>query len=203
MNFQTRMMTFLDLGFDSNSLTKLKDYIDLLWSSNEELNLISRQMSFAELLDNHIVDCLLPLQHFPSNLKNVADFGSGGGLPAVIYAIQFPNIQFHLYEKSPKKREFLEKCKVIAPNLHIHGEIPVKLTDIDLVTARGFKPLDVILDVSRDYFMNGGKYFLLKARKEKIDEEFALAKKKFKNLQVEVIPLKSPVLDVERHLVTI
>jgi Predicted S-adenosylmethionine-dependent methyltransferase involved in bacterial cell division len=203
MYFESRLPLILELGFAEAQIPKLKSYIDLLWSANEELNLISRKMTFEELIDNHVIDCLLPLKQFPKSVKAAADFGSGGGLPGVIYAIQFPEVQFHLYEKSPLKQEFLNRCKTMAPNLHVHGEIPVKLEKIDVVVARGFKPVDVILDVSRHYYQNGGKYFLLKARKEKIDEEIQLAKKKFKDLKITVEPLKSPVLDVERHLVLI
>lgn len=201
MYFESRIPIILQLGFREEALPQLKAYIDLLWSSNEELNLISRKMTFEELIDNHIIDCLLPLKYFPTNLKAAADFGSGGGLPAVIYAIQFPQMRYHLYEKSPKKQEFLTKCKSIAPNLEIHGEIPKDLEAIEIVTARGFKPIDVILDVSRTYFNKQGKYFLLKARREKIDEEMALALKKFKNAKATITPLVSPVLEVERHLV--
>ncbi len=203
MSFENRTSQILDLGFREEALSSLRAYIDLLWSSNEELNLISRQMTMDELLDNHVIDSLLPLKNFPKDVKTVADFGSGGGLPAVIYAIQFPEIQFYLYEKSPKKQIFLNSCKAVAPNLTVHGEIPKQLQGIDLVTARGFKPIDVILEVSRDYYKKGGKYFLLKARREKIDEEILLAKKKFKDLQVNIESLKSPVLEVERHLVRI
>lgn len=202
MPFEKRTSLILNLGFRQEALPQLKNYIDLLWSSNEELNLISRKMTFDELVDNHIIDCLLPLKNFPA-VKQVADFGSGGGLPAVIYAIQFPQIQFHLYEKSPKKQEFLQRCQKITQNILIHGEIPLDLKNIDLVTARGFKPVDVILDMSRNYYKSGGKYFLLKGRLEKIEEEIQLAKKKFKELKVNTEPLKSPVLDVERHLVLI
>ncbi|KYG60586.1 16S rRNA (guanine(527)-N(7))-methyltransferase RsmG [Bdellovibrio bacteriovorus] len=201
MYFESRIPIILQLGFREEALPQLKAYIDLLWSSNEELNLISRKMTFEELIDNHIIDCLLPLKYFPTNLKAAADFGSGGGLPAVIYAIQFPQMRYHLYEKSPKKQEFLTKCKSIASNLEIHGEIPKDLEAIEVVTARGFKPIDVILDVSRTYFNKQGKYFLLKARREKIDEEMALALKKFKNAKATITPLVSPVLEVERHLV--
>ncbi|WP_413586104.1 16S rRNA (guanine(527)-N(7))-methyltransferase RsmG [Bdellovibrio sp. HCB274] len=203
MSFEQRIPLILDLGFRQEALPQLKSYIDLLWSSNEELNLISRKMTFDELLDNHVIDCLLPLKYFPKNIKAAADFGSGGGLPGVIYAIQFPEVQFHLYEKSNLKQNFLNRCKSIASNLNVHGEIPKDLNAIDIVTARGFKPVDVILDVSRSYYAKKGKYFLLKARKEKIDEELTLARKKFKDLTVTVEPLKSPVLDVERHLVLI
>lgn len=203
MHFEKRLPLMLQLGFREEAIPKLKAYIDLLWSANEELNLISRKMTFEELIDNHVIDCLLPLKKFPTNIKTAADFGSGGGLPGVIYAIQFSHISFHLYEKSVLKQEFLSRCKAIAPNLEIHGEIPLDLKNIDIVTARGFKPIDVILDVSRSYYTKSGKYFLLKARKEKIDEEITLARKKFKDLQVTIEPLMSPVLDVERHLVLI
>lgn len=193
----------LELGFREEGITQLKAYIDLLWAANEELNLISRKMTYEELIDNHLIDCLLPLKSFPKNLKTVADFGSGGGLPGVVYAIQFPKTTFHLFEKSKMKQAFLNKCKAMAPNLQVDGDIPIELKNIELVTARAFKPIDVILDVSRQYYQNGGKYFLLKARKEKIDEELTLAQKKFKTLQAKIEPLKSPILEVERHLVLI
>lgn len=195
------------LGFSSDKLAVLKNYIELLCSANEELNLISRKMTFQELIDNHVIDCLLPLRFFPQNLKTVADFGSGGGLPSVIYAIQFPEVQFHLYEKSPLKQEFLNRCKELAPNLNVHGEIPRDFGKVDLVTSRAFKPVDVILEMSRNYYQQGGRYFLLKGRKEKIDEELIAAKKKFKNLgtatQVHIEKIQSPVLEVERHLVRV
>lgn len=203
MYFETRIPLILELGFKEAALPKLKAYLDLLWSANEELNLISRKMTYEELIDNHVIDCLLPLKKFPQGVKVAADFGSGGGLPGVMYAIQFPEIEYHLYEKSVLKQEFLNRCKAIAPNLHIHGEIPQKLEKTDVVTSRAFKPLDVILDMSRLYYGQGGKYFLLKGRLEKINEEIALSKKKFKDLNVKVEVLKSPILDVERHIVLI
>ena len=194
------------LGFRADGLEILSRYVDALWQSNQELNLISRKMTFEELIDNHVIDCLLPLKYFPSHAKAVADFGSGGGLPAVIYAIQFSDIQFQLYEKSPLKRQFLEACRTLAPNITVLGEIPPKMNKIDLVIARGFKPLDVILEMSREYFVSGGSYFLLKARREKIDEELFLTRKKFKTIcddRIIIDALTSPVLEVERHLVRI
>lgn len=203
MDISGREETILKLGFDANKLPQLKKYLDLLWSSNEELNLISRKMTQSDLIDNHVIDCLLGLPFFPERLKQVADFGSGGGLPGVLYAIQFPNIQFILYEKSKLKQEFLRRCQAIAPNLRVEGEIPLRLANVDLVTARAFKPLDVILQMSENYFKNGGRYFLLKGRKEKIEEEIEDSQKKFKSLDCKIETLKSPVLEVERHLVLI
>jgi len=201
--FDSRVPVILDLGFREDGIALLKQYVELLWASNEELNLFSRKMTVEELVDNHVIDCLLPLKKFPTNLKYAADLGSGGGLPGVIYAIQFPNTRYILFEKSVLKQNFLNKCKALAPNLVVQGEIPHDLEKVQIVTARAFKPIDVILDITRAYHGKNGKYFLLKGRQEKIDEEFQLAKKKFKDLKIESVPLKSPVMDVERHLVLI
>jgi 16S rRNA (guanine527-N7)-methyltransferase len=201
--FEKRIPVFIELGFRPSGLDQLKAFIDLLWSSNEELNLISRKMTFEELIDNHVIDCLLPLSKFPKNVKRVADFGTGGGLPGIIYAIHFTEIKFNLFEKSALKQDFLKRCKAITNNITIEGDIPPKLQDINLVIARGFKPIDVILDMSRAYYQGGGKYFLLKARREKIDEELVETQKKFKDVKIKIEPLKSPVLEVERHVVHI
>lgn len=184
-------------------MPNLRAYMELLWDSNKDLNLFSRKMSEEDLLDNHLIDCLLPLKHFPENKKSVADFGSGGGLPGVLYALAFPHLSFHLFEKSPMKQDFLKRCQRLAKNIQVHGDIPIELKNIDLVICRAFKPIDVILEMSRTYYQNQGSYFLLKGRQEKIEEELVLARKKFKDLKVEVIPLKSPILEVERHIVRI
>ena len=191
------------LGFKSELQSQLVKYIELLCKTNDEFNLVSRKMTFEELIDNHIIDCMLPLKYFPKNVKAIADLGSGGGLPAVIFAIQFPETKFYLYEKSKLKQTFLNDCQKIAPNIQIFGEIPPQLTGIDLITARGFKPIDEIIQFTKKYYSQKGRYFLLKARKEKIDEEIQLTLKKQKDFNCQIEQLKSPVLDVERHLVII
>jgi len=203
MHFEKRIPIIKDLGFREDGLPALKDFIDLLWEANEHLNLVSRKMTFEELIDNHVIDCLLPLKHFPAGIKVAADFGSGGGLPGVIYAIHFQQTRFRLYEKSRLKQDFLNQCKPMAPNLEVLGEIPKVLSPIEIIVSRAFKSIDVILDMTRDYYKKGGKYFLLKARREKIDEELNAAQKQFKDLKFEIIRLNSPVLDVERHLVLV
>lgn len=200
---EQRLPIIKELGFSETALPSLKKYIEMLWSANAELNLFSRQMKYEELIDNHVIDCLLPLKEFPKEIAVAADFGAGGGLPGVIYAIQFPNTKYMVFEKSPKKREFLESCKAVAPNLVVQAEIPSDPKTVQLVTARAFKPIDVILDMSRDYYKRDGKYFLLKGRKEKIDEEVLLARKKFKDLEPKIKVLTSPVMAVERNLVLI
>ncbi len=203
VDLSVRLPEILNLGFSESHVDRLEKFLELLWKRNSELNLISRKMSKEELIDNHVIDCLLPMPLFPANAKSVADFGSGGGLPSVLFAIQFPEVEFKLFEKSALKQNFLNECKIFAPNIQILGEIPPRLSEVDLVMARAFKPLDVILDMSREYFLSGGHYFLLKGRMEKIQEEENLARKKFPSLKLKIEKLSSPVLEVERNLVLI
>ncbi len=203
MHFEKRIPVFLELGLNEDAVPALKGFIDLLWDANTHLNLISRKMTLEELIDNHVIDCLLPLKYFPKDVTMAADFGSGGGLPGVIYGIQFPKVRFRLFEKSKLKQDFLNHCRQFAPNIDVYGEIPKLLGNDQLVISRAFKPIDVTLDMSRAHLKKGGKYFLLKARREKIDEEIAVAQKSFEDLNLEVIPLRSPILEVERHLVLI
>jgi 16S rRNA (guanine527-N7)-methyltransferase len=201
--FEKRIPLVLELGFREEAIPVLKSYLELLWKTNDALNLISRKMTFEELIDNHLIDCLLPLKKFPTDVKSVADFGTGGGLPGVLYAIQFPKMKFYLFEKSHLKQGYLDLCKDIVPNIIVEGDLPLDLPEIDIVIARAFKPIDVMLKMSRNYYAKGGKYFLLKARKEKIEEEILEAKKEFKTLAPTIEQLTSPVLEVERHLVLI
>lgn len=199
-----RKQVILDLGFPEEKFESLSSYLDFLWLSNEELNLFSRQMSFEDLVDNHVIDCLLALPELPKDLKKIADFGSGGGLPGVLFALARPKTQVYLFEKSPKKRIYLARLAESIQNIRIEGLITEELSGFDLVTARAFKPIDVILDLSRKFYGSGGKYFLLKGRTEKIQEELELAQKKFKTLKIQTINLHSPVVtDTQRNLVLI
>lgn len=199
-----RKSYILELGFPEKNWDLLLHYLDFIWTSNEELNLFSRQMTFEDLIDNHLIDCLLALRYLPQNLNTVADFGSGGGLPGVVFAIARPDVKFRLYEKSSKKQHYLVQLKTRISNIDVNGLIPDKLTGVDLVIARAFKPIDVIISLSKDYYNQGGKYLLLKGRKEKIEEEVRDSLKKFKNFKCQIEKVVSPVKDeTERHLVLV
>ncbi|MCE3010766.1 MAG: 16S rRNA (guanine(527)-N(7))-methyltransferase RsmG [Proteobacteria bacterium] len=201
---ETYHQQILDLGFPEAQWEGLSKFLEILSQKNEELNLVSRQMTMKELIENHVIDCLLPLERFPGEVKICADLGTGGGFPGVIYALAKPEVQFHFYEKSPLKQKYLESLITsLSLSAEVRGEVKSHLNQADLAIARGFKPVDVILQMTSDFLKNQGKYFLLKGRLGKIKEECAAATKKNKSLRVVIDPLKSPVLDVERHLVVV
>lgn len=195
---------FLDLGMDDAAFAKLESYTQLLWAANQDLNLFSRKMPLKDLVDNHLLDCALAFPQFlEQDFSVLADFGSGGGMPSVLLGILFKDREVRIFEKSPKKRQFLKSIQdQLCPNLRIYEEVKESQLDgVDLITARAFKPIDIILKLSRSYFQSSGKYLLYKAKSETIKKELSDAK--LKENSFKVIPLNNPLLDVERNLVFI
>ncbi|MEC9283892.1 MAG: 16S rRNA (guanine(527)-N(7))-methyltransferase RsmG [Bdellovibrionota bacterium] len=195
---------FLDLGMDEEAFAKLESYTELLWAANQELNLFSRKMPLRDLIENHLLDCALAFPEFLNqDFSVLADFGSGGGMPSVLLAILFSDREVRIFEKSPKKRQFLKRIQEsLCPNIKIFEEVKEsELEGVDLITARAFKPIDIILKLSRSYFQSSGKYLLYKAKSETIKKELSDAK--LKDSFFKIISLDNPLLDVERNLVFI
>jgi 16S rRNA (guanine527-N7)-methyltransferase len=161
----------------SDASDPLAEYLAMLWKANQELNLVSRKMTPEELVIEHLMDCLIALPHLPA-AKRIADLGSGGGLPAVALAICRPETHFTLFEKSPRKCQFLTTCAARWPNLSVAGPVPeggdlAKAAGgkIDYAIARAFKPIRASFDSTRAYRRAGGRYVFYKARRAKIEEE--------------------------------
>ena len=102
------------------------------------------------------------------NDKNILDLGSGAGFPGLVLAIIAKDrkilIKMKLIEKSPKKTNFLKK---IVDDLNLDVEIinknifeyPKKLSE-DVLVARAFKPLKIILELIHNKTENWKKIFI-------------------------------------------
>jgi 16S rRNA (guanine527-N7)-methyltransferase len=84
---------------------RLDLYKQLLLSWNEKINLIGPEAKAN--LDEHIEEALEAAEILQPQ-REILDFGSGGGLPAVPMAIATPNARFHLVESDKKKWAFLK-----------------------------------------------------------------------------------------------
>ncbi|MCB0347949.1 MAG: class I SAM-dependent methyltransferase [Bdellovibrionales bacterium] len=188
------------LGVDLQDVPAYALFLSKLWAKNQELNLVSRKMTPEELV-LHLIDSLLPIEYFP-DFSNLADLGTGGGIPAFPLQIHFKEAKLFLYEKSNKKKEYLSWLRADFPRCQPYSEIPLN-PPVDLITARAFKPLVTILDMTKAYYSNGGRYLLYKGTKTRVDEEILEAKRKYKNLNPKVIKLDTHDLGIERHIVLI
>lgn len=72
---------------------------------NEKVNLIGPEAKAN--LDEHVAEALSAADLL-SPRREVLDFGSGGGLPAIPMAIASPDARFHLVEADQKKWAFLK-----------------------------------------------------------------------------------------------
>lgn len=188
------------LGNTGQQRQQLVNYLTTLWHANQERNLVSRKLTPPQLMTDHVLDSLVALAHLPA-AKVVADLGTGGGLPAILLAIQRPQTQWLLYEKSPVKGQFLRSLRDITPNIDVMGPLADDglPPQVDLVIARGFKSLAGILALTRNYYRNGGAYALYKARAAKIETERRHAN--LSSTAITVQPLQTYGDVEERHLV--
>ena len=146
------------LNVSRETFLQFEAYCDLLKKENSKINLISKSTE-REIRKRHIVDCAQTIDFIDENYNICTDVGSGSGLPGIVLAIimkiKKPGMKFHLYEKSFRKCEFLFSVK---EKLDLNAEVFQKdifkerNIETDLIIARAFKPLPIILDLAEKNF---------------------------------------------------
>jgi 16S rRNA (guanine527-N7)-methyltransferase len=146
----------------------------------------------------------MPVIQKINKTDKILDLGSGGGFPGIIIAIAKPMCEIHLLEKSKKKCYFLNKTIDLLglKNAQVLNTVINKKNNLgsySLITARAFSSITNILELTTNNLNAGGKYVLLKGKKEKITEELTtINTNKYK---YEIIKLENK--KYERHLVEI
>ena len=146
------------LNVSRETFPQFEAYCDLLKRENNKINLISKSTE-SQIRKRHIVDCAQTIEFIDEKYDICTDIGSGSGLPGIVLAIimkiKKPNMKFHLYEKSFRKCEFLIEVK---EKLDLNAEVfqkdifKEKNIETDLIIARAFKPLPIILDLAKKNF---------------------------------------------------
>ena len=159
-----------------------------------------------ELVIKHILDSLAPLGIIYRMLKgkNIADAGSGAGLPGIPLAIALPNTHFTLIERMGRRAGFLLNTKAVLGL----SSITVEESDLervakgrfDLVTFRAFKPLEPkLLKTLFKVCVPGGIIAAYKGKREKTEAQTAL----LQEYDWQIIPYSVPFLEEERNLLVI
>ena len=95
-------------------------YRDELLKWNAKVNLIGPEAT--ENLDEHIAEAVAAAEVLRPE-REVMDFGSGGGLPAIPMAIVSPAARFHLVEADQKKWAFLKHVvRECALSCQVYGD---------------------------------------------------------------------------------
>ena len=142
------------LNVSRETLIDLKEYSSSIISKNKEINLISSSTE-KSINTRHIEDSAQTIDFIDNiNINICTDLGSGAGLPGIVLAIMMkhrnPSFKVIFYEKSAHKSNFLkEMSKKFHLNTEIHQKniFEEKNLVTDVIIARAFKPLPIILEL--------------------------------------------------------
>ena len=173
------------LNVSRETFPELEEFRTLILKKNKEINLISSSTE-DNSRERHIIDSAQIIDFIDKNCKFCTDLGSGSGLPGIVLAIimkhKKSNMKFKLYEKNHHKSTFLnEVTKRFNLNVEVIKRDIFQEENLvsDIIVARAFKPLPVILELVDSNFKNFKEIilFLGKNGKELLDE--ALSKWQF------------------------
>ena len=166
------------LNVSRETFPDLEEFRSLILEKNKEINLISSK-SEDESRERHIIDSAQIIDIIDENMNLCTDIGSGSGLPGIVLAIimkhKKSNMEFHLYEKSYHKSNFLRQAsEKFNLNVKIFQKDIFKEKNLvsDIVVARAFKPLPVLLELIEANFKSFKEIilFLGKNRKKSLDD---------------------------------
>ena len=146
------------LNVSRETFPELEEFRSLILKKNKEINLISYKTEEISR-ERHIVDSAQIIDFIDKNDKYCTDIGSGSGLPGIVLAIimkhKKSDMEFHLYEKSFHKSNFLrEVSKKFNLNTKIFQKniFEEKNLTTDIIVARAFKTLPVVLNLVNENF---------------------------------------------------
>ncbi len=148
------------LQVSRETITSLNIYEALLLENNRKFNLISKSTENI-LKTRHILDSAQAIDFIDKSSKICADLGTGAGFPGIVLSILFKErkypIRVDLYEKSPKKCQFLTQVvtKLDLDALVLEKNVlEQKNLDVGTIVARAFKPIQSIFKIVTKNFKN-------------------------------------------------
>lgn len=208
----------LNLNLNSQSIKKIKLFLDLIYANNKFLNLVGTKDKNSILI-RHFFDCLSIFEFFkdlPVDALGgckILDVGSGAGLPGILLAIILSNSNIYLLDSKEKFGKFLnmviKELKIKNTNL-IFGRAEVLSHNenlrekFDIVTARAVANIRILSELTIPFCRIGGTIILYKSRKLK--EELPFAEKIILNLGgrvANIFDVSVPLLNEYRVLLII
>jgi 16S rRNA (guanine527-N7)-methyltransferase len=148
------------LQVSRETITSLNIYEALLLENNRKFNLISKSTENI-LKTRHILDSAQAIDFIDKSSKICADLGTGAGFPGIVLSILFKErkypIRVDLYEKSPKKCQFLTQVvtKLDLDALVLEKNVlEQKNLEVGTIVARAFKPIQFIFKIVTKNFKN-------------------------------------------------
>ncbi len=196
----------LALSLTPAGVERLLDYLALLHKWNRVYNLTAVRDP-ARMVTQHLLDSLAAVPAI-ANARKLLDVGSGGGLPAMVFAIWAQDnglpMQISMVDTVAKKTAFLTQAKseLGLENVSVltgHVEKLPSNQAYDVITSRAFAELADFVQLAGHLLEEGGSFIALKGT-DPADEISRLPSGWKAN---RVLALQVPGLDAQRHLVWI
>ena len=169
-----------------------KNYIEAFLEQNSKLNLISKNDE-KFLWEKHIFDSLAIEKFFKKyqfDGKNLLDFGTGGGFPAVPIALAYPKIDVTAMDSIRKKINAITAIKEelkISNLTPLCGRVETLDEKFDLITSRAVANLGKIVEYAMPRLKKDGYFIAYKS--VKAQEEIEEAKPILKKLKAEIVDI--------------
>ena len=194
-----RDATALGVALADAQVATLERYLDLLEKWNRVYNLTAiRERS--RMVTHHLLDSLAVLPHLRG--PRVLDVGSGAGLPGIPIAVANPALQVTLLESNHKKSAFLTQAvaELQLANVQVVTERVESWQPearFDTIVSRAFAELGEFVSLAGRLLAPQGVLAAMKGVHP--FEEIERLPQGFRVQQV--VRLRVPGLDAERHLV--
>lgn len=201
LNKLSRLLEEAGISLSDHQKNQLVAYVDMLNKWNKAYNLTSVRDP-GEMLIRHIMDSIVVAPHLSG--QRFIDVGTGPGLPGIPLSIVLPDAHFTLLDSLGKRVRFLRQ---VQHELALTNITPVqsRVEDFpadppfDGVISRAFASLTDMVSWCKHLPAENGRFYALKGQRP--DDEISLLPSEF---TVEnIVELRVPHLDGERHLVTI
>jgi 16S rRNA (guanine527-N7)-methyltransferase len=192
----------LGIALAAETRERLLQYISLLAKWNRTYNLTAIRDSDA-MVTHHLLDSLAVLPHLPlPAIARVADAGTGAGLPGIPLALARPQWHVALVESNQKKCAFLRQAAIelTLANVEVHeGRVErwQPQTHFELVISRAFTQLAPFIEACRHLVAPRGLLAAMKGKAPREELDHLPENVRCKA----VIPLRTPFVEAERHLV--
>lgn len=157
----------------SDLAAKLETYYRLLATWNEKINLTALNLreSSDEMFDRLLIEPLAAAKHAPGTPGKMLDIGSGGGSPALPFALAAPHLSLLMVESKTRKSVFLREA-IRALGLKGADVATARFEELlarpdlheahDLVTIRAVRIETRVLLSLQAFIRPGGQLFLFR-----------------------------------------
>jgi 16S rRNA (guanine527-N7)-methyltransferase len=189
----------LGIDLSEDSLARMVAYLRELERWNRAYGLTAVR-DVREMVSRHLLDSLA-VHPFVEG-TDVADAGTGAGLPGIPLALARPESRFTLIDAGAKKVRFLRHVTALLalPQVTV---VHARLQDyqpaagFDTVIARALAPLPRLLELAGHLCAPGGRLLAMQGRRQ--DEESSPLPPGWELMGVERLAV--PLLEAQRHVV--